>query len=412
MAQLALDAEFIRYINYLRGKDGLAELKQSEKVVLSGARECKKYQDLSDEYDVPLPTLRQQGSVLFKWLSTALPGIQVKKANFHEFYDTILQQAQEHFSSTVQVSSQVSGLVPSISEECGFYGRSEELEKLEHLLHYSGAIVILFGMHGVGRRTLISRFLAQSESMFHATQIIWVHPSYSGSMIEQMYTALGIEIEQDFVEALTAKKHLFIFEEGELFRLESQGPDVLRLIQRLGSQAIIISTVPLKLAFATDMSLPGLSVEEAMCIVKEFGLKGLWWKSVVESLGGNPGFIRQYLAWIQNELGVRHKELIQRQTVQYGVVSPYLNNLLDSYSDEELALLSFIAQAEYRSLADILVEYPAHALTVKNLVQCGLVEKRLLATKGRVPTDGRKPMYMVPGVLKKYILTKKVSVSG
>ena len=259
---------------------------------------------------------------------------------------------------------------------------------------------------------LVSRFLSQYESMFHATRIIWVHPTYSDSVIEPMYTALGLETEQDFIGALTAKKHLFVFEQGESFGPDSHGPEVLRRIQRLGSQAIVISTVPLKLTFATNISLPGLAVEESMCIVKEFGLQGRWWMAVVESLGGNPGFIRQYLAWVKNELGERHKELIQRQTVQYGVVSPFLSNVLDSYSAEELGLLRFIAQAEYLSLADILAEYPAHAVTVEDLVRGGLIEKRILATQGRVPTDGHKPRYRVPGVLKKYILNKKAGASG
>ena len=81
-------------------------------------------------------------------------------------------------------------------------------------------------------------------------------------------------------------------------------------------------------------------------------------------------------------------------------------------SNEELALLRFIAQAEYLSLADILAEYPAHALTIDDLVRGGLIEKRILATQGRVPKDGRKPMYMIPGVLKKYILSKKTDAPG
>ena len=403
--KIKLDSKVIDYINHLRVNQGFQELSYIQQVILSGALHGQKYPELADAYNQPVSTLKQRGPVLFSWLSQAIPGLSKgNKSNFRFAYPEILALAEAHFSAEAPL--QVSGLAPSASG--GFYGRIQEIEKLGKLLQYSGAIVILSGMNGSGRRTLVSQFLKQAQKQLIGTQIVWVHPSHRDRDVMQQACALLKLAEQSFSDALIEGKYLFVLEDGDAFKDNPKNLDFLRSIQYSDSKAIVISSSPLSLSFATDFPVSGLPVEDAMLIAKEFELEGNWWKQVMESLGGNPGFIRQYLHLVKDSLGEHHKDLILRSTVQYGVVAPFLDGLLDSFSPEELELLQFIAQSDKAlSFADILRQYPAEALKVKELFHRGLLEERICAQKGRSPKGGWKPVYMVPGVLKKYILSQK-----
>ena len=401
--RINLDKEVIDYVNYLRVQHGLKELKLNEQALLSGALEGKKYEVLAEEHNIPIATLRQKGSALFKWLSSVIPGIRFKKTDFKLAYPKLLELAKAHFAA--QAPSEVSGLEPPVSG--GFYGRNEEIEQLEKLLQYVGSIVVLSGMNGIGRRSLVSHCLQTANQQLLGTQIVWVHPSHKG-IVQQSYTLLDVD-EQGFTRLLQKGKYVFIFENGESLEKDSQGIDFLRTIQHLDSQAIVISTIPLDIPFATEFSLPGLAVDDAMLIVKEFDFKGSWWRKVVESLGGNPGFIRQYLSWVKSSLGEDQKELILRETVQFSFISRFLGNLLESFSEKELAFLKFIAQSEKAlSMADILHVDPTHVWLVEDLLRRGLIEKRIISTQ-QAPKRGRNPVYSVPSVLKKYISDEKQS---
>ena len=405
--KIKLDQKFIDYINNLRSKQGLPAMTTIQQVIASGALHGQKYPELSKAYDQSLATLKQRGPTFFKWLSQSIPGLpKVTKSNFRLIYPEILALAEEHFSGNAPLD--VSGLVPSATG--GFYGRIEEIEKLGMLLQYSGAIVVLSGINGIGRRTLVSQYLEQAQTQLIGTQIMWIHPSHRDRDVMQQVCALLKLTEQGVSDALIEGKYLFVLEDGDAFKDNPQNIDFLRLIQSSDSKAILISSSPLRLPFATDFPISGLPVEDAMLIAKEFEMAGNWWKQVMESLGGNPGFIRQYLHLVRDSLGAHHKDLILRSTVQYGVVAPFLSDLLKSFSPEELELLQFIAKSKKALLlADILRKYPAEALTVKELFHRGLVEERVFVQPGRTPKAGPTPVYSVPGVLKKYILSQKIS---
>ena len=400
LPNINLDQEVIDYINYLRTEHGLKPLQLNELVLLSGAREGKKYEKLKEEYDLPLPTLRQRGSALFKWLSSATPGPKFKKTDFKLAYPQLLALAKEHFA--LQTSLKASGAVPSGSKE--FYGRHKEIERLRELLEEEGAIIVLSGMDGIGRRSLVSHYLQKEQDALAKTEIIWVHSSRK-SVIQRSYTLLDVD-EKGFARLLQEGKYLFVFEKGESLG-DSQGIEFLEQIQYSNNQAIVISTIPLNLSFSTAFLLSGLALEDAMMIVREYGFEGDWWREVVESLGRNPGLLRQYLNWVKTSLGEDQKELILRDTVQFGFISRFFGSLLNSFSEDELALLTFIIQLDNPPfLADILQQYPAQAWMVEDLCCRGIIEKHVFHKRGRVPKSGRKPVFVVPNMIKKYISDK------
>ena len=377
------------------------------------------YKEISDmmQSSPAEATLKVNGQKFFAWLSEATQ-TKVRKAGFRAFCLNLLDE----LSAIPVPSEQVDPPLDSFDTLIGnipvninqFYGRQEELKQLEQTINQTNTLV-LTGVEGVGKKSLLGAYLREHASLYN--KVVWQTLYPATDMVSTTCQMLALESRHELQHELSVsdsqRPYLFIFDGLETVvdgyhELSPEHAQFFELLQRR-NKLILISTKTFNLMFPFwNQALRGLSPEDAMCILQEFGVTDSWWIEIVQSLNGIPRLIRQYVSWsTAAHLDSENRALLRRPTVQLGVVESWLNNLFSSeaYSEEERQLLLYIAQSkEGLMYGDILQKFPKMGARLSHLISAGILDQVQIVRRGKKPQGEQKPRYRISGVLQKYIV--------
>jgi len=381
------------------------ELSALEEVVLEAAWENVTYEQIGQARDINPNTLKSYASGrIWKSLS-ALLNQKVRKKSFKKALTEAIESGQLTATATGYLSkdtersyqtskgavSLVGAKLPETSE---FYGRDSELGDLKKLVE-SYACVLLIGVQGIGKKSLISK-LIQTQG-FPFSKVLWkpLHhkPAVDRLEVELLELLDGPEDSHSLISYLRKNKHLLILDgldsileqKGDLRTIDSRYVSLIRrIVEETPSQIICISEEPIEdfdvlilRGDAISYTLRGLQTSDAEHMFE--GSFGVDVKEVVESVGGNPLLLKQIAAWSKESVQI-DPSLVNRATVQRGVVKNWHEQVLasDYLSELDRQLLDAIAQSENGiPYSQLLTQYPDAAHRISRLIAMGLASQKI-----------------------------------
>jgi signal recognition particle GTPase len=169
-------------------------LDEIEELIIKGTWENKTYQEISEECDIGESRVRNIGSKLWNILSESL-GTSINKDNFRSIFKRLknIQLSQNicntgdnfHFSqilynSTKQYQKNDNNTQSKLSHHdltlapqiINFHNRETELQTLTHwILNQNTHLISMLGLSGIGKTTLVKRFIDLHQQKFDA--IVW-----------------------------------------------------------------------------------------------------------------------------------------------------------------------------------------------------------------------------------------------
>ncbi|NJM98066.1 MAG: ATP-binding protein [Phormidesmis sp. RL_2_1] len=380
------------------------ELSTLEEVVLEAAWKDITYEEIGKERGVKPNTLKAYASGrLWKSLG-ALLNQKVRKKSFKKLLIAAIESGQltatennplsretEQSNRAGVTVSTVGARLPDVAE---FYGRANELRDLKKLVE-SHACVLLVGVQGIGKKSLVSKLIQTQALPF--SKILWkpLHhkPDVYGLEAELLELLETSEGNRPLISYLRKDTHLLIFDGFDSILEQKDGLRTIdsryislvrRIVEETPSQVICISEEPIEdfdvlilRGDAISYTLRGLKVADAeQMFESSFGVNV---EEVVESVGGNPLLLKQIAAWSKESVQI-DPSLVNRATVQRGVVKNWHEQVLasDYLSELDRQLLDTIAQTENGiPYSQLLTQYPNAAHRISRLLAMGLAHQKI-----------------------------------
>ena len=381
------------------------KLSTLEEVVLEAAWQDVTYEQIGTARDINPNTLKSYASGrLWKSLS-ALLNQKVRKKSFKRVLTEAIESGQlttvaiapldkiakYDNQSDEETVSRLGARLPEISE---FYGRASELRDLTKLVE-SYACVLLIGVQGIGKKSLVSKLIQAPGSSF--SKVLW-KPLHHKPDVDRLETELlelldAPEKNGSIISYLRKNQHLVVFDGLDSILEQKDGlrtidSHYISLVRRIAeetpSQVICISEEPIEdfdvlimRGDAISYTLRGLKSSDAEPMFD--GSFGINVEEVVESVGGNPLLLKQIAAWSRESVQI-DPNLVNRATVQRGVVQNWHEQVLasDYLSELDRQLLDAIAQTENGiPYSQLLTQYPNAAHRISRLLAMGLAHQRV-----------------------------------
>ena len=380
------------------------ELSTLEEVVLEAAWKDVTYEQIGKARDINPNTLKSYASGrIWKSLS-ALLNQKVRKKSFKRLLTDAIEsgqltaattssekEAEHNNQSAEETISTLGARLPEVSE---FYGRTSELRDLKKLVE-SYACVLLIGVQGIGKKSLVSKLIQAPESSF--STVLWkpLHHKPDVDRLEaELLELLDVsEKGESLISYLRKHKHLVIFDGLDSILKQKDGLRTIdsryislvrRIVEETPSQVICISEEPIEdfdvlilRGDAISYTLRGLKASDAeQMFDSSFGINV---EEVVDSVGGNPLLLKQIAAWSRESVQI-DPSLVNRATVQRGVVQTWHEQVLasDYLSELDRQLLDAIAQSENGiPYSQLLSQYPNAAHRISRLLAMGLAHQKI-----------------------------------
>lgn len=391
-------------------------LNELQKVAMKAAWDDITYQEICKQNpDINFNTLRAYVSVrLWRSLSEILSQ-PVTKKNFRKVLTAAIEknerEAKPAQSKKAETNTEVLGI--RLPETESFYGRGSELQELSRLVQkYSG--VILVGVQGIGKKSLVAKFIQTQPLSF--SKVIW-KPLHHQPSVAQLEAEI-LEIldrapdKQSLISTLQKEKCLLVLDgldavitqKGALRILDSGYVSLIRrIIEETASKIIVTSREPIEqltpLFLRGDVAtytLRGLTAEEASLLFDESFEGNV--EKICQSVGGNPWILKGIAEWSKSA-GSIEPQLVNRLTVQRGIVGNlYEQVLMGSHlSTLDRTLLLKVAKHESgMSFSELLFNYPESAQGISRLVAMGLASQ--------TTSDSGKSVIELDDLFKQYLI--------
>lgn len=386
----------IEFAREALSQEGIA-LSELQEIVLEASWEDVTYEQISEDYSVKQSTLENYiAPQLWKRLSSTL-GQKVGKKSFRRIVTPLLQAQKLHRAEEAESSdSCIETLGAALPNVEGFVGREDELDYL-HKLVSKFSLTLLTGIEGIGKKSLLSQMIQSKGSDMPMRRVLW-KPLYHAPDAERLEKELLNTIgeskdEASLIEKLNAESLLLVIESLDSVLTQRQGSYRLdaqyvvlfqRVIAETQSKIVIISSYPVEQiddlilrGKAISYTLRGLSAAEARAILGERWSNET--EDICEAVGGNPLLLKK-LAGVVDDVS---PELINRLTVQYGLVGSFYEQLLKDadLSDSDRELLKKLAEATKGLLfSELLLDNPSAAARIKRLISMGLASRKTADT--------------------------------
>jgi deoxyadenosine/deoxycytidine kinase len=269
----------------------------------------------------------------------------------------------------------------NIPEINSFYGRENELEKLESwLLQDKYRLIVLFGMAGIGKTTLAAQLSRKVAEKF--TKVIWHNMSHAPqltdlltellsyfeddrfvpetrSIREQLSCLIGYLKQQscllvlDEYEAILATDNLMGFYQEEyknysqLLKYIAEGIHNSTLLITSRDETIDLSILRNKKADSLHLKSLG---EAAKFLLQEWNLQGEdYYQELIDRYYGNPLALKLVANTIENLFARDVEKFLDRQTEFGAIVPSFFHNSFDilfkSLSILEKSIVSCLAQS-------------------------------------------------------------------
>ncbi|MEO0645157.1 MAG: hypothetical protein AAFZ17_03210 [Cyanobacteria bacterium J06650_10] len=410
--------KFEKVSNYIENKlnDAGQSLNEPQKVAMRAAWDDVTYQQVCEQNpDINFNTLRAYVSVrLWRSLSEIL-NQPVTKKNFRKVLTTVIEEDEqkEKPAPDKSVNHKLQALGIRLPDIESFYGRKQELQELNRLVQkYSG--IILVGVQGIGKKSLVSKFI-QSEPLPFST-VIWkpLHHQPSVDELEaEILDLLGqATASQPLISILQKEKYLLVLDgldalikrQGSLRILDPGYVSLIRrIVEETNSKIIVTSREPIEqltpLFLRGDVAtytLRGLTAEEAAQLFDESFEGNV--EKICQSVGGNPWILKGIADWSRSVGGIE-PQLVNRLTVQRGIVGNLYEQVLMGahLSTLDRTLLLKVAKHESgMSFSELLSNYPESAQGISRLIAMGLASQNT--------SDSGKSMIELDDLFKQYLI--------
>lgn len=311
-------AEVLQLVDRLVEKQTGKHLNDLEKTVVKGLWEGKTYSQIADEYGYDTNYIGDISRLLFKQLSEQLDE-KVTKSNFcwtieraknSQFFGFVngnvtwchpdTQPISNPSTPETETTNKRTGyrdlaIAPSIAHFCD---RATELQTLSHwVLEQNTRLISVLGLPGIGKTTLVKRFVDLNQEDFDV--VVWKSLKFSRSL-DSIITDICANANLDnLIITDNAISQLFnilsqprcllilddvqeLFNPGELAgQYKSEYEDYKTLFSRLRD----IAHKSCVILLSQDQSQEMLSVNDELSPVKCLELKGLTEKIFLKSLG-------------------------------------------------------------------------------------------------------------------------------
>ncbi len=357
-----------------------------EEIALEAAWEDVTYGVISEKYGVNANTLKGYISpILWKKLSQFFLA-KITKKSFRAFFEEKGDTDMVRNFALASCKRIVGATLPNIDQ---FYGREAELVQMQQLVsRYSCVLVV--GTEGIGKRSLIAKFLRSTT--LSLSQVIWKPLHHRPTARELETDLLGLleaKDGQSLIAAIKEKQTVIVLESLDALIEDGHrtlAPDYTSLIRRIteetDSKIIAIATEPIEQiklqalrGKAAIYTLQGLGLAESKLIVN--GDLGGRFEELWQAVGGNPLVLKQVSEWV-NEMKELDPVLANRLTVHQGLVSSLYEQTFKgrSLSTVDRALLIAIAVNKAGiPFSNLLNTHPDSALNIQRLIDMGLVQK-------------------------------------
>lgn len=405
-----------------------AELSDLEKIALEAAWTNVTYEDISQARSVNENTLKcHVAPILWRKLS-AIFQARITKRTFRPFCEEAIKakpepepiedstsEAREDSTSEAR-SEPIEDSIPdlplvgaSLPRLTDFYGREEELIQVQKLLQLYPCLVII-GVEGIGKKSLIAKLLCTEELPF--SKIIWkpLHHRPTAERLEsELLELIGEQKETSIIKALKDDRLLIVLEsldsvisDDGFRKLDDRYASLIRRVtEETKTKVVVISTEPidqLKIQAlrgkAAIFTLAGVGLQAAKGIVgSDLGghLETVW-----RAVGGNPLMLKQIADWTNYTQGLDPR-IANRATVYRGMFEDVHEQIFKgkrlSSIDREL-LISIASSGQEMPFSELLNSYPDSATDILRLVEMGLLQKTMRSEEPVIGIHGFFQQYL------------------
>ncbi|MGB3766567.1 MAG: hypothetical protein WA947_08405 [Phormidesmis sp.] len=372
-------------------------LSQTEQIALEAAWKDLTYGQLSKEYGVSFRTLQNHAGPRLWQELTRLFEKRVGKKNLRKFLIERMRAESRRDAYIEDDSIEKKGdllfagaVLPPTDN---FVGREKEIARLVEFIDRMPFVLVL-GLEGIGKRSLISRTLSNRHFDLPLNRTLWktLHHCPSAKELEvEILSAIGADEDEDLLERLRVEPFLIVLDSLNslltrkecIYSLDSQYVSLLRRItEETPSRVVAISNQTIREIEALVIrgqailySLRGVTMTEAESIL------GASWdrqaaKEVWKSVGGNPLMLQELANW--SEYASELSPQVHRLSLLGGLLGNFYERIVKSalLSTSDLALLRSIAEyTQGIAFSKLLSESPKSAPGIKKLVDMGLADK-------------------------------------
>ncbi|MGK7941558.1 MAG: NB-ARC domain-containing protein [Crocosphaera sp.] len=360
-------------------------LEDSEKAIIRGTWDEKTYGQMEEQM-APYTTNyieRQLAPKLWRLLTQirkeyTQKTITIRKRNFKiaikaflSEVDSVLPVSQAMTHSYIDWST-----VPTVDS---FYGRSDTLNDLEKwMIKDKCKLVALFGISGIGKTTLMAKFIENNYTAFE--RVIWrsldMTPSIDDLLLDLLQSLSQVKDESlattvdrkitKLLDFLTQHRCLLIFDQFEGVMRNDQGSVIYRencknygkLLRKIRegrhkSCLLLSSQEPpreiIELASpkgrVRQLKLNGLSLEEAKELLQDYDLGGTTYaiEQLINSYKGHPLALKMSANTIKNVHNGRISPFLQGSLYMGDVLMSLLDKQFSYLSDLDKNILKYLA---------------------------------------------------------------------
>lgn len=432
------------------------------KAAMEAAWDGTKYAMKAEKYNININTLRNYGANLWRNLSRLLERnispdtfklyitevlaeidkFDVSEAGVQEAVDIYQRDSSNDPETSIdskvsaevinpeyQTSGKEAHLVTSVQVNGAklpttpIYGREAEIEKLDNLIRRYSCVMIV-GVQGIGKRSLVSKFLRVTPDL-PFSKVLW-KPLHHKPTVEELQMELIYLLEEEGsgTSIITQLRHQERLNKTYLIVLEGldslvhiDGNDryidedyvsiIRRVTEETNSKIILTTTISLEQlkfivldGFGISFTLHGLPVSDAQHLLTDDfqGDK----KIMIELLGGHPELLKRLSNWSKTA-GKLNPKLAVRETLVGAVISDFCNWLQDDryINESDKIILAKIATAKDKkglTFQRVLQSYPNSALRLMELMEMGIV---------RGDVDSGQLWLRLDRVVEQYILVQR-----
>jgi DNA polymerase III delta prime subunit len=363
--------------------------------------------------------MRDVGPKFWRLLSEIL-GCEVGKTSVREILSHQWQPGESIQSEPRSKTQWNWGNIPEVQVLQGYH---QELTRLQQWVTEGSGLILVQGLTGVGKTTLVLALAHQLLDTFD--EVIWrsLRHAPSLSILSRSFLALerhreDLEVLESWMNRLRTSRCLLVLDGFEAL-LQTKQPagqyqpgykDYGTLLQRLGDErhrscVILTSSEPPPTAITQVLSLAGLDETAARSLLDQEHLgNSSAWPALIHRYQGHPAALKAVAKTIRDLFNGNVAEFLDQNTIVFGEVATLLSPAFQRLSPCEQEVLYWLATeatpVTFAALQQSLSPSISQAELLEYLVSLG--QRSLLSPL----TTGNQSHFTLPPLVRAYVTSQ------